>query len=116
MEASKAKLAKEPKDEKAAKKRKYDSAYLARRKEKLKSVDMDKERLAEDEARLEAQLPGVMNDVGLWKASDGNAMRGQLHYSSAELRIALKALDKPGRVRVLPQLVLDVKEAYGWAS
>ena len=37
---------------------------------------MDKERLAEDEADLEAQRPGVINDVTLWQASDGRAMQG----------------------------------------
>ena len=113
-EASKAKLAKDPKDDEAAKQRKRGSVREPRRKEK--SVNMDKERLAEDEAKLEAQRPGVMNDVTLWQASDGFAMKGKLHYPSAELRNALAAQGKPDGTRPLPQLVLGVKDAYGWAS
>jgi hypothetical protein len=111
---SKAKLAKDPKDDKAAKKRKSDSVREAQREEKI--VNMNEKRLAEDEAKLEAQRPGVMNDVKLWQVLDGQAMRFKLNYPSAELRNALKAQGKSDRTRALPQLVLAVKDAYGWAS
>ena len=112
--SSKAKLAKDPKDDKAAKKRKKDSGRESRREEIR--VDMDEKRLAEDEATLETQRPGVLNDVKLWQVLDGNAMRYKLNYPSAELRNALKAQGKSDRTRALPQLVLAVKDAYGWAS
>ena len=79
------------------------------------SVDMDKVRLAEDEALIEAQRPGVMKDVSLWHGStDGRAMQGKLHYNSADLRNALAAKGKSDRTRPLPQLLLDVKDAYGF--
>ena len=100
--------------DKAAKKRKRDSVREAQREEKI--VNMDEKRLAEDEAKLEAQRPGVLNDVKLWQVLDGQAMRGKLNYPSAELRNALKAQGKSDRTRALPQLVLAVKDAYGWAS
>ena len=105
---------KDPKDDKAAKKRESNILQEAQRKEK--SVDMDKGRLAEDEATLEAQCLGVMNDVKLWQVSDGFAIKGKLHYTREDLRNALKAKGKSDRARPLPQLVLAVKDAYGWAS
>ena len=112
--ASKAKLAKDPKDDKAAKKRKSDSVREAQREEKI--VNMNEKRLAEDEAKLEAQRPGVLNDVKLWQTTDGRAMQGKLNYPSADLRNALRAQGKSDRTRSLPHLVLAVKDAYGWAS
>ena len=111
---SKAKLAKDPKDDEAAKQRKRDSGREPRRKEK--SVNMDEKRLAEDKAKLEAQRPGVMNNVKLWHKTDGLAMRGKLNYPNAELRNALAAQGRPDWTRPLPQLVLAVEDAYGWAS
>ena len=113
--ASKAKLAKDPKDDKAAKKRKKDSLSRESRREEIR-VDMDEKRLAEDEATLETQRPGVLNDVKLWQTTDGRAMQGKLNYPSADLRNALKAQGKSDRTRSLPHLVLAVKDAYGWAS
>ena len=113
-QASKVSLAKEPKDVKAAKKRKINVLQEARRKEK--SVDMNKGRLAEDEATLEAQRLGVMNDVKLWQPSDGTAIKGKLHYTREDLRNALTAKGKADYARTLPRLVLAVKDAYGWAS
>ena len=77
---------------------------------------MVRERLAEDEAQLEGRRPGVMKNVALWTMDDGVAMRGKLHYSSADLRYALKARGQSDRMRRMPELVLAVKSAYGWAS
>ena len=114
VNASKAKLAKDPKDEAAAKQRERSRGREEQRKKN--SVDVDKERLAEDEAKLEAQRPGVMNDPTLWQASDGYAMKGKLHYASADLRNALAAKGKSDRTRPLPELVRTVKNEYGWAT
>jgi len=36
-------------------------------------LEMDEARLAEDEATLEGQCPGVMGDFTLWCAQDGQA-------------------------------------------
>ena len=109
----KAKLDKDPKDESAARQRER-----TRDREEVRkgtSVDMDTVRLAEDEAQIEAQRPGVMKDVSLWQGrTDGFAMRGKLHYNSAALRNALAAKDKSDRTRPLPKLLLAVKDAYGF--
>ena len=98
----KAKLDKDPKDDREEVR-------------KGTSVDMDKARLAEDQAQIEAQRPGVMKDTSLWQGNtDGYAMRGKLHYQSADLRNALAAKDKSDRTRPLPKLLLAVKDAYGF--
>ena len=95
--------------------------YSLKREEgrKKKGVDLDEARLAEDEAKIEEQRPGVMKNFDLWLASDGYALRGKLHYSNGELRTALTAKKKSDRTindgtRPLPQLVRAVKAAYGF--
>ena len=80
---------------------------------------MDEARLAEVEAAIEAQRPGVMKNFELWQGSDGYALAGKLHYGSNELRTALTAKKKSDRTindgtRPLPQLVRAVKAAYGF--
>ena len=80
---------------------------------------MDEARLAEVEAAIEAQCPGVMKNFKLWQARDGYALSGKLHYGSSELRTALTAKKEADRTikdgaRPLPQLVHRVKVAYGF--
>ena len=115
--ASKVKLAKDPRDPRAASMREYSLKREEGRKKK--GVDLDEERLAEDEAKIEEQRPGVMKNFDLWLASDGYALRGKLHYSNGELRTALTAKKQSDRTindgtRPLPQLVRAVKAAYGF--
>ena len=115
--ASKVKLAKDPRDPRAASMREYSLKREEGRKKK--GVDLDEERLAEDEAKIEEQRPGVMKNFDLWLASDGYALRGKLHYGNGELRTALTAKKKSDRTindgtRPLPQLVRAVKAAYGF--
>ena len=43
---------------------------------------MDEAELAKDEAVIEEQCPGVMQNFALWQASDGYAMRGRVHLCS----------------------------------
>jgi len=76
----KTKLAKDPRDEEAAKQRERDRNREEGRKKKC--VDMDEAELAKDEAVIEEQCPGVMQNFALWQASDGYAMRGRVHLCS----------------------------------
>ena len=108
----KGKRAKASTDEKAAKQRK---SNLKREEDrKKKGVDMDATRLAQDEAKIEVQRPGVMKNFKLWLPTDGRAMQGNLHYDSSELRTALTAKRASDYTRPLPQLVHAVKVAYGY--
>ena len=80
---------------------------------------MDATRLAQDEAKIEVQRPGVMKNFKLWLPRDGHALKGKLHYDSSQLRTALTAKKRSDptisdRTRPLPQLVHVVKAAYGF--
>jgi len=111
-ERARAKLAKDPRDKEAAKQRERDRNREEGRKKKC--VDMDQAKLAKDEAMIEEQCPGVMQNFALWKVSDGSAMRNRLHYSSGALRTALTDKKVSDYTRPLPQLVHAVKVAYGF--
>ena len=71
-------------------------------------------KLAKDEAMIEEQRPGVMQNFALWQGSDGHAMKNRLHYSSGALRTALTDKNVSDYTRPLPQLVHAVKVAYGF--
>jgi hypothetical protein len=111
-ERARAKLAKDPRDEEAAKQRERGRNREKGRMEK--GVDMDEAKLAMDEAMIEEQRPGVMQSFALWQVSDGYALRKKLHYSSGELRTALTDKNVSDFTRPLPQLVHAVKVAYGF--
>ena len=111
-ERARAKLDKDPRDEEAAKQRERDRNREEGRKKKC--VDMDEAELAKDEAMIEEQCPGVMQNFALWQGSNGHAMKNRLHYSSGALRTALTDKNVSDYTRPLPQLVHAVKVAYGF--
>ena len=76
---------------------------------------MDEAKLAKDEAVIEEQCPGVMQNFALWQVSDGHAMRNRLHSSSGALRTALTDKHVSDYTRPLPRLVHAVKVAYGFS-